>query len=214
MKALLVLGLLAAVGYFVFHNGEDLDWRSLSASLTAPVQRIARHDSSDGLIHTGAACPPSHASGDAAVQFSTSPDGQAEALVLSVIDGAHTELDVAAYELTNARIAEHLIARARAGVQVRVVLDRSQLDGRASKLSRLAAAGIPVRIDLAVPLMHDKLIVADGDTTQTGSMNYTQAGAHRNAENVLVVWHHPELATAARAAWTRLWEESQPWTPG
>ncbi|WP_257829961.1 phospholipase D-like domain-containing protein [Burkholderia glumae] len=91
----------------------------------------------------------------------------------------------------------HLLARARAGVQVRVVLDRSQLDGRGSKLPELAAAGIPVRIDLAVPLMHDKFIVADRDTTQTGSMNYTQAGALHNAENVLVIWHHAAVAAAA-----------------
>jgi phosphatidylserine/phosphatidylglycerophosphate/cardiolipin synthase-like enzyme len=98
-------------------------------------------------------------------------------------------------------------------VQVRVVLDRSQLDGRGSKLADLVAAGIPVRIDMAVPLMHDKFIVADSETTQTGSMNYTQAGANHNAENVLVIWHHATVAAAVRAAWARLWNESKPY-PG
>ncbi|TEU82565.1 phospholipase D family protein, partial [Burkholderia cepacia] len=81
------------------------------------------------------------------------------------------------------------------------------------KLADLFAAGIPVRIDRAVPLMHDKFIVADSETTQTGSMNYTQAGANHNAENVLVIWHHATVAAAVRAAWARLWNESKPY-PG
>ncbi|KWF83463.1 endonuclease [Burkholderia cepacia] len=205
MKFLLVLAILAGVGYYVLHDGPTPDLGSLPSSVT----RLT-----GPLSHPTEATSHSESPGSAdraSVQFATSPDGQAEALVLSVIDSAQSELDVAAYELTNRRIVTHLIERAHAGVQVRVVLDRSQLDGRGSKLADLVAAGIPVRIDLAVPLMHDKFIVADGDTTQTGSMNYTQAGAYHNAENVLVIWHHSTVAAAVRTAWARLWNESKPY---
>ncbi|WP_175914483.1 phospholipase D family protein [Burkholderia metallica] len=205
MKFLLCLAIVAGVGYYVLHDGPTPDFGSLPSS----VGHFA-----SGLSHSGGISAHSESAGSndrASVQFATSPDGQAEALVLRVIDSANSELDVAAYELTNRRIVTHLIERARAGVQVRVVLDRSQLDGRGSKLADLVAAGIPVRIDMAVPLMHDKFIVADGDTTQTGSMNYTQAGAYHNAENVLVIWHHAAVAAAVRTAWTRLWNESKPY---
>ncbi|MBN3815147.1 phospholipase D family protein [Paraburkholderia sp. Se-20369] len=208
MKFLLCLAILAGVGYYILHDGSTPDWGGLSSSVGHLAGSLT--SAADSSAHS----ERSASSDRAAVQFATSPDGQAEALVLSVIDSAQSELDVAAYELTNRRIVTHLIERAHAGVQVRVVLDRSQLDGRGSKLADLAAAGIPVRIDMAVPLMHDKFIVADGDTTQTGSMNYTQAGAHHNAENVLVIWHHATVAAAARAAWTRLWNESKPYSAG
>ncbi|RXV64152.1 phospholipase D family protein [Burkholderia stabilis] len=205
MKFLLFLVIVGGVGYYVLHDGPTPDLGNLPSS----VSHLA-----GSLKHPAEATSHSERSSStdrASVQFATSPDGQAEALVLSVIDSAQSELDVAAYELTNRRIVTHLIERAHAGVQVRVVLDRSQLDGRGSKLADLVAAGVPVRIDMAVPLMHDKFIVADGDTTQTGSMNYTQAGAYHNAENVLVIWHHATVAAAVRAAWTRLWNESKPY---
>ncbi|WP_186108139.1 phospholipase D family protein [Burkholderia gladioli] len=206
MKGFLVVAALAGGGYYLLHNGGLPDLGGLSTSVSNLTGSLKR--TSEAVSHSEASASSDRAS----VQFATSPDGQAEALVLRVIDSAQSELDVAAYELTNRRIVAHLIDRARAGVQVRAVLDRSQLDGRGSKLGELAAAGIPVRIDLAVPLMHDKFIVADSDTTQTGSMNYTQAGACHNAENVLVIWHHAIVAAAVRAAWTRLWNESKPYT--
>ncbi|UVS88454.1 phospholipase D family protein [Burkholderia glumae] len=207
MKLILVLILAGIAGYIILHDGSGNGLGGITSSVTHLADSL--HGGPGGLSHSEGAPAGDRAS----VQFATSPDGQAEALVLSVIDSARSELDVAAYELTNRHIVTHLMARARAGVQVRVVLDRSQLDGRGSKLPELAAAGIPVRIDLAVPLMHDKFIVADRDTTQTGSMNYTQAGALHNAENVLVIWHHAAVAAAAFSAWTKLWDESQPY-PG
>ncbi|WLE64121.1 phospholipase D family protein (plasmid) [Burkholderia plantarii] len=205
MKFLLVLALACVAGYLLLHDGSGPGLGGITSSVTHLTDSL--HGHAGGLSHS-----ESGQAGDrASVQFATCPDGQGEALVLSVIDSAQSELVVAAYELTNRHIVSHLLARARAGVQVRVVLDRSQLDGRGSKLPELAAAGIPVRIDLAVPLMHDKFIVADRDTTQTGSMNYTEAGARHNAENVLVIWHHTAVAAAALSAWTKLWDESQPY---
>lgn len=208
MKVLFVLALLGAAGYFILNSGTSPGIDGVSSSVSQFVGSL-QHTATSTAHYEGTS-----SADRATVQYRTSPDGHAEELVLDVIDSARSELDVAAYELTNRRIVTHLIERARAGVQVRVVLDRSQLDGRGSKLADLAAAGIPVRIDLAVPLMHDKFIVADGENSQTGSMNYTEAGAHRNAENVLVVWHHPTVAAAVRASWTRLWNESKPYPAG
>lgn len=208
MKVLFMLALLGVAGYFILNSGTPPGMDGVSSSVSQLLGSL-QHTTTSTAHYEGT---PS--TDRASLQYGVSPDGQAEALVLSVIDSARSELDVAAYELTNRRIVTHLIERARAGVQVRVVLDRSQLDGRGSKLADLVAAGIPVRIDFAVPLMHDKFIVADGENSQTGSMNYTEAGAHRNAENVLVVWHHTTAAAAVRSSWTRLWNESKPYSAG
>lgn len=51
----------------------------------------------------------------------------------------------------------------------------------------------------------------DGDSVETGSFNYTDSAAHRNSENVLVIWHHPTLAKEYATYWQRLWEEGEPY---
>ncbi|WP_254911789.1 phospholipase D-like domain-containing protein [Yersinia frederiksenii] len=41
--------------------------------------------------------------------------------------------------------------------------------------------------------MHNKIILADSNTLQTGSYNYSASANKRNAENVLVVRNQPQL---------------------
>ena len=48
----------------------------------------------------------------------------------------------------------------------------------------LEAADIPVWIDFAPAIAHNKIIVIDGYLTIGGSYNYTAAAQKRNAENV------------------------------
>ncbi|MBS2132325.1 phospholipase D family protein (plasmid) [Burkholderia thailandensis] len=209
MRLLLVIAILA--GFIYVMKGDDPgDMQGKVSTTLSNFLPVLKHTDDGAIRNRGLTRTPD----DAAVQMASSPDGHAEELVLDVIDSAKSELDVAAYEFTDRRIAEHLIARAHDGVAVRIVLDRSQLTGQGSKLQMVAAAGIPVRIDTAVPRMHNKLIVADRENTQTGSMNYTEAGAHQNAENVIVVWHHRGNAEQARAMWMRLWNESKPYQAG
>jgi phosphatidylserine/phosphatidylglycerophosphate/cardiolipin synthase-like enzyme len=56
--------------------------------------------------------------------------------------------------------------------------------------------------------MHDKFMVVDGETLETGSFNHTAAAESRNAENVLVL-HDPPVAERYAAKWERLWAESE-----
>ena len=38
------------------------------------------------------------------------------------------------------------------------------------------------------------MIIADRQTVELGSFNYSDAAAHKNSENVLVNWGNPRLA--------------------
>jgi Phosphatidylserine/phosphatidylglycerophosphate/cardiolipin synthases and related enzymes len=67
---------------------------------------------------------------------------------------------------------------------------------------------VAVRSIDAYPIFHDKFMVIDGRSVQTGSYNYSVSAARYNAENVLVVWNDPALA----AAYARNWESN--WTLG
>jgi phosphatidylserine/phosphatidylglycerophosphate/cardiolipin synthase-like enzyme len=44
------------------------------------------------------------------------------------------------------------------------------------------------------PIHHDKVIVADRQTVELGSFNYSDAAARKNSENVLENWGNPKLA--------------------
>lgn len=127
-----------------------------------------------------------------------SPRGGCTDLVCCEVAKAKTELFVQSYQLTSPQIADAIVAAFKRGVQVRVVLDRSQESGKASRLGLLRAAGVPVRIDRAHAIHHNKVIVIDGATVVTGSFNFTASAELRNAENCLVV-RDQELAREYRA---------------
>jgi hypothetical protein len=103
-------------------------------------------------------------------------------------------------------IADALIAARQRGVDVRVVLDKSQ-DTDRSLEHYLQDGGIATRIDHKHHIMHDKFIVADTDTVETGSFNFTKSAEEHNAENVIVL-HDPATAGRYQRQWEKLWQES------
>ena len=56
--------------------------------------------------------------------------------------------------------------------------------------------------------MHNKFVVVDGETLETGSFNFSKAAESDNAENVLVM-HDAALAARYGQEWDRLWVESE-----
>lgn len=56
-----------------------------------------------------------------------------------------------------------------------------------SSATFLNNVGIPVKIDAAHAIAHNKVMVVDGETVITGSFNFTKAAEEKNAENLLVI---------------------------
>ncbi len=150
------------------------------------------------------------AQADVTVAFSP---GDAEQTVIAAIGSARHSVHLAAYSFTSRPIAQALVDTKARGVEVEAVLDRSNATARYSGASALARAGIPVRIDSRYPIMHDKFLVIDGVTVETGSFNYTKAAARSNAENVVVIRDDPAVAAAYEAEWQRMWAESEAFAP-
>lgn len=140
-----------------------------------------------------------------------SPDGGAERLVVRSIEGAHREILVAAYSFTNKKIAKALVDAHRRGVTVRAVLDKSQRGEHYTAATFLAHAGVPVRIDSRHAIMHNKYLVIDGQSVETGSFNYTTAAALHNAENAMLISDDPGLAHRYAEDWAQHWSHSQPY---
>ncbi|MFS7282022.1 phospholipase D family protein [Serratia proteamaculans] len=139
-----------------------------------------------------------------------SPGGSAQTLVLDTIKQARQQLDVAAYSFTSNVIAEAVRDATRRGVAVRVIADAEANSGKYSAVTFLANQGVNVRISDRYASMHNKFIITDQQTVQTGSFNYSASADKRNAENVLVLNNVPALASRYSQEFNRLWAESTP----
>src|SRR5208283_3803153 len=80
---------------------------------------------------------------------------------------------VQAYSFTSAPIAKALVDAHKRGVDVEVVLDKSQKTEKYSSADFLAHAGIPTKIDSKHAIAHNKIMVIDSATVITGSFNFT-----------------------------------------
>jgi len=111
---------------------------------------------------------------------------QAQALLN--IAGAKRSVHLLAFELTDGKIVDALIGAQRRKVGVAVVMDWRRTAGKhpdkacALAYARLRDAGVPVWTLKAPGIMHEKVLICDGDCL-SGSYNFTAAAARLNYEN-------------------------------
>ena len=130
-----------------------------------------------------------------------SPRDGATAAIVREIGRARVEIRVQAYSFTSAPIAEALRKAHRRGVDVQVILDKSQRRRQNySSSAFLANARIPTYIDAEHAIAHNKIIIIDRSVVITGSFNFTKAAEEKNAENLLVI-RSEELAERYLANW-------------
>ena len=97
--------------------------------------------------------------------------GKCANTLISFITASQKSIDVAIYSFTYKPIADALIAKHKAGIAVRVIADAGNAEASNSQILSLVAAGIPVKygIQKSSGIMHDKLIILDGLSLETGS---------------------------------------------
>ena len=143
------------------------------------------------------------------IEVAFSPNGGGAGLIIRTIGEAKKTIKVQAYSFTNADIAKALLDAHKRGVNVRVVLDKSQETEKYTSATFLANAGVPVRIDDDFAIAHSKIMILDEETVITGSFNFTKAAEERNAENVLVIRGNKELAKLYLQNWQWRWDASE-----
>ena len=192
---------------------------AVALALALPAPSVLARKNRDALLESATGADDSNhtfeipATGNLEVAFS--PAEGSEALVIKVVDSARTELRILAYSFTSAPITAALLRAKKRGVDVRVVADEKNntSDDRSGKaraaLSALVNAGVDVRTISVYPIHHDKVMVADRETVQLGSFNYSDAAARRNSENVLVNWRNPQLAAVYLAHFERNYRQAR-----
>ncbi|MFZ0219383.1 MAG: phospholipase D family protein [Candidatus Aquirickettsiella sp.] len=136
------------------------------------------------------------------IQVCFTPGENCTAEITDVIDAANNSIFVQAYSFTSAPIASHLIAAKKRGVNVNVILDKSQKTQKYSAFRFLIDQHIPCWIDYRPAIAHNKIMIIDGKEVITGSFNFTQAAQSRNTENLLII-HDRALATIYLKNWHR-----------
>lgn len=131
-----------------------------------------------------------------------SPNGGAQQRIVAAINAAHSNIRMAAYEITVPAIANALIAAHSRGIDVRIIVDRVEMKQTYSQVQVIANAGLDISYDPKVSLHHNKWITIDGFELMTGSYNYSNAAEFSNAENMLDCH-----STAGAAAYNSYWSQ-------
>jgi phosphatidylserine/phosphatidylglycerophosphate/cardiolipin synthase-like enzyme len=163
---------------------------------------------------TGIAVPMPPASARATVQVFFSPGADTDRAIAAAIGTADRRVWIAGYYFTSSVIAKALDQARGRGVDVRVVLDRSQATLRYSSATYFHNRGVPLWINARYPVMHHKFLIVDAATVGFGSMNFTRAGAQQNAENFNLFQRWPALAATYAREFDRLLRESERYRPG
>ena len=176
------------------------------------INRTLRRCCLSGLISL-VLCAPVPAVYAASIETGYSPEGTALQLVLKTIDSAQQEIRLMGYSFTSPEVAGALVRAKRRGVDVKIVLDEK---GNRSKASQAAMnvvvnAGIPLRTNGHYAIMHDKVIIVDNHTVESGSFNMTRSASSRNSENVLVINDVPEVAQTYLQHWQSRWDGGTEW---
>ena len=122
-----------------------------------------------------------------------SPNGGCTEAIVSEISMAQKSIRVQAYSFTSEPIANALIKAYKRGLDVEIILDRSQESERYSQLREVKRAGIPTFIDAKHAIAHNKIMIIDERVVITGSFNFTKGAEEKNAENLLIIKGNSDL---------------------
>lgn len=137
------------------------------------------------------------------------PSQDCTSVIVHAINQAGKEVLVQAYSFTSAPIAKALVNAANRGVDVKVILDKSQFKQKGYSSSKFFINHhIPIWIDDKPNIAHNKIMILDDKTVITGSFNFTRAAQERNTENVLII-SDPQLASKYKENWRNRLQESR-----
>lgn len=109
--------------------------------------------------------------------------------LVAAIDAARISVHAAIYSLSLGNVRRALIRAHRRGIDVRIVMESDNMDGREPQA--LKDAGIPMLGDRRQGLMHNKFIVVDAAEVWTGSMNLTVSGVYEDNNSILRINSRP-----------------------
>jgi len=143
----------------------------------------------------------------------TSEDHAIEEAIVPLLKSAQSSIRFLAFSFTDYPMAEAMINRSKAGVDVAGVFEKVGSDTDAAELRTLYCAGVPARRDGNGAFMHNKVIIVDERYVATGSLNFSSNAETSNDENVIII-DNPEIAALYMADFERVWNLASDPEPG
>lgn len=150
-------------------------------------------------------------SGAQAMEVLFFPDDRARTnlhRLIGFINGATRSLDVCVPTITCIDLADAMVAAHQRGVAVRVILDDTQSQTKASHMKRISSAGVPVKMDNSRSHMHHRFCIIDENLLGNGSFNWTHQAVRYSREN-LIIYDDSQLVNAFLDEFAKLWNELQ-----
>jgi phosphatidylserine/phosphatidylglycerophosphate/cardiolipin synthase-like enzyme len=129
------------------------------------------------------------------VEIYFSPDDGVAKHILDLISTAQESIHFMAYTFTSDKLGAAIVEKAQAGIQVKGVMDDSQVASDGTEYASFMQAGLDVQLDgNGKGLMHHKVIIIDQRIVITGSYNFTASAEENNDENVVVLYDRDAAA--------------------
>ena len=139
-----------------------------------------------------------------AVENYFSPRDEVMAKLVDYVGAAKKSVHFIIFTFTHKDLANAMIERAAAGVDVRGIIEnRGASQG---VFPSLFCAKLPVKEDGNKYTMHHKVIIIDGKTVITGSFNFTNSADDSNDDNVLII-HSKAVAALYEQEYQKIYAE-------
>jgi phosphatidylserine/phosphatidylglycerophosphate/cardiolipin synthase-like enzyme len=138
--------------------------------------------------------------------------------LIKEIDQARSSIRFLAFSFTHNGMCEAMLNRARFGVPVTGVFEKSQAASSYSAYNKLralpspattsTAAKVEVYVDANPRNLHHKVIIIDSETTVAGSFNFSLSADQSNDENTLII-HSRDVARQFEFEFQRLFLDAK-----
>jgi phosphatidylserine/phosphatidylglycerophosphate/cardiolipin synthase-like enzyme len=138
------------------------------------------------------------------VQVYFSPEDDVLNRIIPIVEGAQSNIRFLAFSFTDYPLAQTMIDRHSAGVDVAGVYEKTGSETEGAELRTFWCARVPVRQDGNPRFLHDKVIVVDNRIVITGSFNFSNNATDNNDENVIII-DNPEIAALYMEEFGHVW---------
>ncbi|MDX2227885.1 MAG: phospholipase D-like domain-containing protein [Verrucomicrobiae bacterium] len=180
----------------LFYNPNNSLWIE-DAEVAKNYQTEFNEQVAGGFGKKGSGAPntphPVVVNGDTKITTFFSPEDESLDHVVKLIQSARKSIDVMCFVFSSEEMTRALLEAHARGVKIRVLLDNGfSSDGMLSRwrfvpYRTLTQAGVECRYDDEKSKLHHKVIIVDGRSVLTGSMNLSTNGIKNNDENSIIV---------------------------
>lgn len=196
-------------GYRNNNNLARLRSTQLAESYTTEFEEMFVDD------HFGPGSPantpnPSVMIDDVRLEVCFAPDDGCSKRLVEQLQSAQKSVRFLAFSFTADDLADAIIERIAAGVEVTGVMEETQVKSNSgTEFNRLRSAGADVRLDGNPRNMHHKVLIIDERIVVFGSYNFSFFAEERNDEN-LIVAHDPQVAVQFLHEFEKVLDQAKP----